>query len=162
MQDKRTVIYPGTFDPITNGHTDLITRASKLFDCVVIAVAEQPQKSLLLSLTERIELIEFVIEDIPNARVMGFSGLLVDVIEKNSMQAIIRGLRAVSDFDYEFQLALMNRRLNSRIETIFLTPAEENTFISSTLVREVASFKRDVSQFTHPKVADYLRQKFKP
>ena len=156
----KKVIYPGTFDPLTNGHYDLVVRASHLFDEVILAIARQRSKNPLFHHQERVELAEAVLADYKNVRVIGFSGLLVHEVEKYDVSAIIRGLRAISDFEYEFQLALMNRRLKSKIETLFLTPAEENTFISSSLVKEIAKFGGDISSFTHPVVQDALRKKF--
>lgn len=145
-------IYPGTFDPVTNGHTDLIQRASQLFNEVIVGVAASPSKKPLFDLNKRVALIEEVTKHLPNVKVVGFSGLLVDFAKSNQANVLIRGLRAVSDFEYEFQLANMNRRLSPDLESVFLTPAEENSFISSTLVKEVALHKGDVSEFVHPEV----------
>lgn len=145
-------IYPGTFDPVTNGHTDLIERASRLFNQVIVGIAASPSKKPLFDLAHRVEMLEKVTEHLPNVTVIGFSGLLVDFAEENGAQVLIRGLRAVSDFEYEFQLANMNRRLSPDLESVFLTPAEENSFISSTLVKEVALHRGDVNQFVHPVV----------
>jgi pantetheine-phosphate adenylyltransferase len=145
-------IYPGTFDPVTNGHTDLIERASQLFNQVVVGVAASPSKKPRFNLAQRVSMIEAVIAHLPNVTVVGFTGLLVDFAENNQAKVLIRGLRAVSDFEYEFQLANMNRRLSADLESVFLTPAEENSFISSTLVKEVALHQGDVSQFVHPVV----------
>ena len=150
-------IYPGTFDPVTNGHTDLIERASQLFNQVVVAVAASPSKKPRFDLPQRVRMIEQVIAHLPNVTVVGFSGLLVDFAKKNQAKVLIRGLRAVSDFEYEFQLANMNRRLSGDLESVFLTPAEENSFISSTLVKEVALHQGDVSQFVHPVVQAALK-----
>ena len=152
-----TAVYPGTFDPITNGHADLVARASRFFDRIVVAVADNPKKRPLFSLEERIALAQSVFADEPKVDVCGFSGLLVDFVHEVGGQAILRGLRAVSDFEYEFQLATMNRRLAPEIETLYLTPAEQNTFISSSLVREIACLGGDVSPFVHPVVAEALR-----
>ena len=154
-----TAVYPGTFDPITNGHADLVARASRFFDRIVVAVADNPKKRPLFSLEERIALAQSVFADEPKVEVCGFSGLLVDFVHEVGGQAILRGLRAVSDFEYEFQLATMNRRLAPEIETLYLTPAEQNTFISSSLVREIACLGGDVSPFVHPVVAEALRTK---
>ena len=143
-------IYPGTFDPVTNGHTDLITRGSKLFDEVIVGVAASPSKKPLFSLEQRVEFIEQITKHLPNVTVVGFSGLLVDFAKFHQASVLIRGLRAVSDFEYEFQLANMNRRLSPDLESVFLTPAEENSFISSSLVKEVALHHGDVSQFVDP------------
>jgi pantetheine-phosphate adenylyltransferase len=145
-------IYPGTFDPVTNGHSDLIVRASKLFSEVIIGVASSPSKKPRFDLAQRVAMLEQVTQDLTNVTVVGFSGLLVDFAKQYQAKVLIRGLRAVSDFEYEFQLANMNRRLSSELESVFLTPAEENSFISSTLVKEVALHHGDVGQFVHPVV----------
>lgn len=145
-------IYPGTFDPVTNGHSDLIVRASKLFSEVIIGVASSPSKKPRFDLAQRVAMLEQVTQDLTNVTVVGFSGLLVDFAKQYQAKVLIRGLRAVSDFEYEFQLANMNRRLSSELESVFLTPAEENSFISSTLVKEVALHQGDVGQFVHPVV----------
>ncbi len=150
-----TAIYPGTFDPITNGHTDLIQRASKLFQHVVVGVANNPTKKPLLSLDERVALATAVTQPLGNVSVVGFSGLLIDFAKAQNASVLIRGLRAVSDFEYEFQMANMNRKLSADLESVFLTPSEGNSFISSTLVREVAIHGGDVSQFC----ADIVQQK---
>lgn len=150
------VIYPGTFDPITNGHTDLVERAARLFSQVVVGVAANPSKKPMFSLDERVQLARDVVAHLDNVVVVGFSGLLIDFASQQGATVLIRGLRAVSDFEFEFQLANMNRRLKPDLESVFLTPAEENSFISSTLVKEVALHGGDVSQFVHPKVADAL------
>ncbi|WP_341502687.1 pantetheine-phosphate adenylyltransferase [Gallaecimonas sp. GXIMD4217] len=155
------VIYPGTFDPITNGHTDLIERASRLFHQVTVGVAASPSKKPMFSLDERVALARQVVSHLDNVAVVGFSGLLIDFASQQNATVLIRGLRAVSDFEYEFQLANMNRRLKPDLESVFLTPAEENSFISSTLVKEVALHGGDVSQFVHPDVAKALIDKVK-
>ncbi|WP_299796897.1 pantetheine-phosphate adenylyltransferase [uncultured Shewanella sp.] len=149
-------IYPGTFDPVTNGHADLIERAAKLFKHVVIGIAANPSKQPRFTLEERVKLLQIVTSHLDNVEVVGFSGLLVDFAKEQNASVLVRGLRAVSDFEYEFQLANMNRRLSSELESVFLTPAEENSFISSTLVKEVAHHGGDVSQFVHPEVAKAL------
>lgn len=149
---KIKAIYPGTFDPVTNGHTDLIERASRLFDEVVVGVAASPSKQPKFDLEKRVSMIESATSALDNVSVIGFSGLLVDFAKQQDASVLIRGLRAVSDFEYEFQLANMNRRLYPDLESVFLTPAEENSFISSTLVKEVAIHHGDVSQFVHPVV----------
>ncbi|QDF65635.1 pantetheine-phosphate adenylyltransferase [Shewanella sp. SNU WT4] len=154
-------IYPGTFDPITNGHADLIERASKLFNTVVVAIAANPSKQPKFSLAERVALVEKVTSHLSNVEVVGFSGLLVDFAKAQQAGILVRGLRAVSDFEYEFQLANMNRRLSPGLESVFMTPAEENSFISSTLVKEVALHGGDVSQFVHPDVVTALHAKLK-
>jgi pantetheine-phosphate adenylyltransferase len=151
-------IYPGTFDPVTNGHSDLIVRASKLFSEVIIGVAASPSKQPRFDLAQRVAMIEQVTQDLPNVSVVGFTGLLIGFAKQHQAKVLIRGLRAVSDFEYEFQLANMNRRLSPDLESVFLTPAEENSFISSTLVKEVALHHGDVSQFVHPVVKAALEQ----
>ncbi|MBP7546832.1 MAG: pantetheine-phosphate adenylyltransferase [Corallincola sp.] len=150
------VIYPGTFDPITNGHVDLIGRAARLFDQVVVGVAASPSKRPMFSLDERVELARTAVAGCDNVEVVGFAGLLVDFARDCNASVLIRGLRAVSDFEYEFQLANMNRRLKPDLESVFLTPSEENSFISSTLVKEVAIHGGDVGQFVQPHVAAAL------
>lgn len=154
-----TAIYPGTFDPITNGHTDLIERATRLFDRTIVAVAASPKKRPMFELDERIALAQQVLGDLDGVEVLGFDNLLADFARQQEVNVILRGLRAVSDFEYEFQLAGMNRRLAAEIETVFLTPAEEYTFISSSLVREVAGLGGDVSQFVHPIIDAALKQR---
>jgi pantetheine-phosphate adenylyltransferase len=149
-------IYPGTFDPVTNGHTDLIERASRLFGEVIVGVAASPSKKPCFTLEHRVAMLEQVTSHLDNVKVVGFSGLLVDFAKSHNANVLIRGLRAVSDFEYEFQLANMNRRLYPDLESVFLTPAEENSFISSTLVKEVALHHGDVEQFVHPVVKDAL------
>ena len=152
-------VYPGTFDPITNGHSDLVQRASKLFDGVIVAIAANPSKTPLFDLDMRVDMAKAVLDGIENVKVCGFSDLLVDFVEKQNADVILRGLRAVSDFEFEMQLASMNRRLNSRIETAFLTPAEENSFISASLVKEIALHGGDVSQFVHATVVEALNDR---
>ncbi len=151
------VVYPGTFDPITNGHLDLVERAATLFDHVIIAVAASPKKKPLFDLEERVHLTRKVTEHLPNVTVSGFENLLVDFVEAQGASAILRGLRAVSDFEYEFQLANMNRQLAPHVESIFLTPTEHLSFISSTMIREVSSLGGDVSKFVHPAVGQALK-----
>ena len=153
-------IYPGTFDPITNGHADLIDRAAKMFNHVTVAIASNPSKKPLFTLQERVELIQKVTQHLDNVEVIGFTGLLADFADTQGAAILIRGLRAVSDFEYEFQLANMNRRLNPKLESVFLTPAEENSFISSTLVKEVALHRGNVEGFCHPVVQQALHDKF--
>ena len=155
----RTVIYPGSFDPFTNGHLDGIQRAVKLFDHVIVAVASNESKSPLFDLAERMALVREVIGPIPNTSADSFEGLLVNYVEKRSGQAVIRGLRAVSDFEFEFQLALMNRKLNERIETIFMMPKDTYTFLSSRIVKEIARLGGDVSTFVPPAVRAALIKK---
>ena len=149
---NKIAIYPGTFDPITNGHLDLVVRAAQIFDEVVIAVSDNPRKNPLFSIQERIDMVGEVVKAIPNQRVIPFNDLLVTLVERENARFIIRGLRAVSDFDYEFQLASANRRLNESVETIFLTPSESNYFISSSLVREISYYDGDISSFVSPHV----------
>lgn len=153
-------MYPGTFDPITRGHEDLVRRCVRLFDRVVVAIAASPKKTPLFTLEERVELARDVLRDLPEVSVTGYEGLTVEFARANGFKAIIRGLRAVSDFEYEFQLATMNRHLFEGVETIFLTPSEQHTFISSSLVREIAEFGGDVSPFVHPRVAERLKARF--
>jgi pantetheine-phosphate adenylyltransferase len=155
----RRAIYPGTFDPITNGHADLIERAARLFKHVIIGIAANPSKQPRFTLEERVEQVKLITAHLDNVEVVGFSGLLVDFARDQKASVLVRGLRAVSDFEYEFQLANMNRRLSPDLESVFLTPAEENSFISSTLVKEVALHGGDVSQFVHPQVALALKAK---
>ncbi len=155
------VIYPGTFDPITNGHTDLIERAGRLFDEVTVAVACNPKKQPLLNLEERCELVRQATAHVPNVKVIGFSNLLADFAREQGAKVILRGLRAVSDFEYEFQLADMNRKLAPEVESVFLTPANQLSYISSTLIREIASLGGDVSEFVDPAVDAALQKKFK-
>ena len=155
----RTVIYPGSFDPLTNGHLDVVQRASKLFDRVIVAVAQNESKNPLFSLSERLDLVAGCVKHLSNVEADAFDGLLVNYVEKRSAQAIIRGLRAVSDFEFEFQLALMNRKLNERIETIFMMPKDTYTFLSSRIVKEIARLGGDVSSFVPPLVQKALMAK---
>jgi pantetheine-phosphate adenylyltransferase len=153
-------LYPGTFDPITNGHSDLVKRAARLFDHVILAVAKNPGKNPAFNLQKRLELANIVLEGIENVEICAFDNLLVEFVQQCDANVILRGLRAVSDFEYEFQLAGMNRRLAPTIETLFLTPAEQFAFISSGLVREIAALGGDVSEFVHPTVQNALSQRF--
>ncbi|MEO5622309.1 MAG: pantetheine-phosphate adenylyltransferase [Dokdonella sp.] len=160
QQRARIAVYPGTFDPITNGHIDLASRASPLFDRVIVAIADSSSKSPTFTLDERIELARTALTGLANVEVMGFAGLLADFVEETGAGVILRGLRAVSDFEYEFQLASMNRHLIPAAETLFLTPAEQYSFISSSLVREIARLGGDVSAFVHANVQRALRTHF--
>jgi pantetheine-phosphate adenylyltransferase len=153
-------LYPGTFDPFTNGHEEMVRRAAGLFSRVIVAVAASSKKQPVFDLTRRIELINAVVGDLDNVAVVGYEGLTVEVAHKHDTKVIIRGLRAVSDFEYEFQLATMNRHLAGDVETIFLTPTEEFMFVSSTLVREIAALGGDVSAFVHPAVNQALLDHF--
>lgn len=156
----RLAVYPGTFDPMTNGHIDLVHRAAPIFDQLVVAIAENPGKGPVFTLAERISLAEEALAGIPNVRIMGFGSLLAEFVRDIGAGVILRGLRAVSDFEYEFQLASMNRHLIPDAETLFLTPSEAHSFISSTLVREVARLGGDVSGFVHPAVSRALKARF--
>lgn len=156
----RTVIYPGSFDPLTNGHLDIVQRASRLFDTVIIAVAYNEGKKPLFTLQERVALVQESIASIPNVKVDSFNGLLVDYVESRGGQAVIRGLRAISDFEFEFQLALMNRKLNERVETIFMMPKETYTFLSSRIIKEIARLHGDVQSFVPAHVEAALKKRF--
>lgn len=155
-----TVVYPGTFDPITNGHADLIARAARLFDHVIVAVAANPKKNPLFTLEERVDLVRAVAQPYHNVVVTGFSNLLAEFTRESQANVILRGLRAVSDFEYEFQLADMNRKLVPEVESLFLTPANHLSYISSTLIREIAALGGNVAEFVHPAVATALRRRF--
>lgn len=155
-------VYPGTFDPITRGHEDLIRRAARIFDEVIVAVADSPKKQPYFSLDERVAMAQEVLADIKGARVVGFSGLLLHFLQAQQSHIILRGLRAVSDFEYEFQLAGMNRSLNPEVETMFMTPSDQYMFISASMVREIASLGGDVSRFVHPLVEEKLHRKADP
>ena len=152
-------VYPGTFDPLTRGHEDLVRRAATLFDTIVLAVAEAKAKRPFFTLEERIAMAREVLADVKNVEVVGFTGLLTEFVRKQGSRVVLRGLRAVSDFEYEFQLAGMNRNLYPGMETVFLTPSEQHMFISATLVREIATLGGDVSEFVHPSVAARLKQR---
>jgi len=160
MKAPNVAVYPGTFDPITHGHTDLVTRAARVFEKVIVAIAESPHKTPFLSLEKRIKLAETQLGGLDNIEIVGFSNLLVDFVRESNAGVIVRGLRAVSDFEYEFQLASMNRNLCEDIETMFLTPDEKYGFISSTLVREVARLGGDVSQFVGPEIEVAMKEQF--
>ncbi len=156
----KRIIYPGTFDPITNGHTDLVERACRLFDEVVVAIASSARKGPLFTLDERVDLAKQVLRHINNVEVVGFDILLVEFAKQQKAHAILRGLRAVSDFEYEFQLANMNRAIEPDVESIFLTPADRLSYISASLVKEIGSLEGDVSKFVHPLVSEALNRKF--
>ena len=156
----RTIIYPGTFDPITLGHMDLVKRATQLFDTVILAVAGNSSKDSLFSFDERVSLCKEVLKDVEGIEVVGFRGLLANFAKEQKACALLRGLRAVSDFEFEFQLANMNRRLAPEIESLFLTPSEQYAFISSSLVKEVASLGGDVTEFVDPIVMHALSEKY--
>ena len=161
MNPYRTAVYPGTFDPITNGHTDLVSRAARVFPKVIVAIAESPHKKPFFTLKERISLAENQMKDLENVEVVGFSNLLVEFVQQINANIIVRGLRAVSDFEYEFQLASMNRHLAPKVETMFLTPDEDFSFISSSLVKEIARLDGDVSEFVCEEVQQAMRRRFK-
>lgn len=162
---KKIAVYPGTFDPITNGHTDLALRAARMFDRVIVAIADSTDKHPLFTLSERTDLAKQVLTDAPkdaarNIQVVNFSGLLIDFANQANASVILRGLRAVSDFEYEFQLASMNHRLAPNLETVFLAPAENYTFVSASLVKEIARHGGDIRAFVHPKILRALQAKF--
>ena len=161
MSSKNIAVYPGTFDPLTRGHEDLVRRAAKLFDRVVIAIAASQSKNPWFTLEERLAMAREVLAVYPNVEVLGFNCLLIDFVHGLGANIVLRGLRAVSDFEYEFQMAGMNRKLHSEIETVFMTPAEQYTFISATMVREISSFGGDVSAFVNPQVLAMLAAKKK-
>lgn len=155
----RIAVYPGTFDPLTRGHEDLVRRGAKIFDKLVVGVADSPNKKPFFSMDERVQIAREVLSHYPNVEVKGFRGLLKDFVRENGANVIIRGLRAVSDFEYEFQMAGMNRYLLPDVETMFLTPSDQYQFISGTIVREIASLGGDVSKFVFPSVEHWLNQK---
>lgn len=152
-------IYPGTFDPITNGHTDLITRSLRVFDQVIVAVAANPGKHPLFDLAERVEMVSLATKDVPHVMVEAFNGLLIDYVKMRGARAVIRGLRAISDFEYEFQMALVNRKLDETFETVFFMPSEEYSYLTSSIIKEVASLGGTLADFVHPEVATRLRQR---
>ena len=155
---KRSAVYPGTFDPITNGHQDLVRRAASVFERVIVAIASNPNKAPMFPLEQRVAMAKQVLGDIRGVEVMGYKGLTVDFAREHDVHIVVRGLRAVSDFEFEFQLANMSRHLHRDLETVFLTPQEQFTFISSTLVREIAILGGDVKEFVHPLVAAELKK----
>jgi pantetheine-phosphate adenylyltransferase len=158
MGMKRNAVYPGTFDPITNGHQDLVRRAAGIFDAVTVAIAANPNKTPMFPLEKRVEMARAVLSELTNVTVQGYAGLTVDFARQQQGAVIVRGLRAISDFEFEFQLANMSRHLDRNFETVFLTPQEQFTFISSTLVREIAVLGGDVHQFVHPIVEAELKK----
>jgi pantetheine-phosphate adenylyltransferase len=162
LPSVRSVIYPGSFDPLTNGHLDIIKRAARLFDVVIVAVANNEEKKPLFTLNERLQLVEQSIAGMANVQVDSFGGLLVDYVERRGGQAIIRGLRAISDFEFEFQLALMNRKLNERVETIFMMPKESYTFLSSRIIKEIARLNGEIGSFVPPHVEAALKKRLAP
>ena len=158
----RTAIYPGSFDPLTNGHLDVIQRAAKLFDRVIVAVAKNDSKQPLFTLAERLALVKTAVKQLPHVEADSFDGLLIEYVARQKAQAVVRGLRAVSDFEFEFQLALMNRKLNENFEAIFMMPKDTYTFLSSRIVKEIARLGGDVSPFVPPHVRKALSKKLKP
>ena len=158
----RTAIYPGSFDPLTNGHLDVIERAARLFDRVVVAVAKNDSKHPLFTLSERLSLVKAAVNHLPHVEADSFEGLLIEYVARRKAQAVVRGLRAVSDFEFEFQLALMNRKLNDNFETIFMMPKDTYTFLSSRIVKEIAKLGGDVRSFVPPHVKTALIKKLKP
>ena len=158
---KTIALYPGTFDPVTNGHSDLVRRASTIFDGIIVAIAANPEKQPMFSLQERVAMAKSVLADVPRIEVTGFDTLLVDCVRQHGAQVILRGLRALSDFEYEFQMAGMNRRLAADIETVFMTPSERDTYISATLVKEIALLGGDVTEFVATDVAAALANKIR-
>ena len=159
MTMRSTAVYPGTFDPLTRGHEDIVRRAASIFGRVVIAVAANPNKAAMFNVDERVELARGVLAELPNVEITGYSGLTVDFARKHDPAVIVRGLRAVSDFEFEFQLASMGRHLQPDVETVFMVPKEKFTFISSTLVREIATLGGDISAFVHPLVVAAFKRK---
>jgi pantetheine-phosphate adenylyltransferase len=154
-------VYPGTFDPITNGHTDLITRSLQVFDKVIVAIALNPSKHPLFDLTDRVDMVKLATKNVSNVEVEPFSGLLVDYVRQRGARAVIRGLRAISDFEYEMQMALINRKLDQGFETVFFMPSEEYSYLTSSIIKEVASLGGALNDFVHPEVAIRLRDRFR-
>jgi pantetheine-phosphate adenylyltransferase len=154
-------VYPGTFDPVTHGHTDIITRSLRVFDKVVVAVAPNPAKHPLFNLAERFDMVQLVMKDIGQVEVITFDGLLVNYVERAGAHAIIRGLRAISDFEHEFQMALINRKLARNVETVFLMPSEEYSYLSSTIIKDVAHHGGSLAEFLHPEVARRLNERIR-
>jgi pantetheine-phosphate adenylyltransferase len=154
-------VYPGTFDPVTHGHTDIVTRGLRIFEKVIVAVAPNPSKHPLFNLQERLDMVRLVTEDIPNVEVTIFDGLLVDFVRRRGAHAILRGLRAISDFEHEFQMALVNRKLAESVETVFLMPSEEYSYLSSTIIKDVATHGGSLKDFLHPVVAQHLHERIR-
>jgi pantetheine-phosphate adenylyltransferase len=154
-------IYPGTFDPITHGHTDIVTRSLRVFDKVVVAVAPNPTKHPLFDMADRVEMVKLVMKDLGQVEVVTFEGLLVDYVQQSGAHAIIRGLRAISDFEHEFQMALVNRKLAKRVETVFLMPSEEYSYLSSTIIKDIAMHGGSLTAFLHPEVARRLQTRIR-
>lgn len=154
-------VYPGTFDPITNGHTDLITRSLQVFDKVIVAIALNPSKHPLFDLTERVDMVKVATKNVANVEVEPFSGLLVEYVRQRGARAVIRGLRAISDFEYELQMALINRKLDQGFETVFFMPSEEYSYLTSSIIKEVASLGGALNDFVHPEIATRLRDRFR-
>ncbi|HKN87840.1 MAG TPA: pantetheine-phosphate adenylyltransferase [Nitrospiraceae bacterium] len=154
-------VYPGTFDPITNGHTDLITRSLRVFDKVIVAIALNPSKHPLFDLVDRVEMVKLATKNVSDVEVEPFSGLLVDYVRQRGARAVIRGLRAISDFEYELQMALINRKLDQGFETVFFMPSEEYSYLTSSIIKEVASLGGALNDFVHPEVAARLRERFR-
>ncbi|MEW6544232.1 MAG: pantetheine-phosphate adenylyltransferase [Nitrospirota bacterium] len=157
----KTGVYPGTFDPITHGHTDIIARSLRVFDRIIVAVAPNPSKRPLFDVAERVEMVKLVTKEFPHVTVEAFDGLLVDYVRHHGAQAVIRGLRAISDFEYEFQMALINRKLDNRFETVFFMPSEEYSYLTSSIVKEVAGLGGALHDFVHPEVAGRLRDRLR-
>ena len=156
----RIGVYPGTFDPITRGHTDIVMRSLRVFDRLIVAIAPNTRKEPLLPLADRVELAKLVTRDMPNVEVESFDGLLVNYVRRRGAQGLIRGIRAVSDFEHEFQMALLNRKLDEQLETVFLMPSEEYSYLTSSIVKELAMLGGPLEEFVHPEVADRLRQRY--
>ena len=154
-------IYPGTFDPITHGHTDIVRRSLQVFDKVIVAVAPNPAKHPLFNLAERLDMVRLALKDLGQVEVVAFEGLLVDYVQRSGAHAIIRGLRAISDFEHEFQMALINRKLAKQVETVFLMPSEEYSYLSSTIIKDVANHGGSLTEFLHPEVARQLQARIR-
>ena len=154
-------VYPGTFDPVTHGHTDILTRGLRIFEKVIVAVAPNPSKHPLFNLAERLEMVRLVTKDLADVEVMVFEGLLVDFVQRCGAHAILRGLRAISDFEHEFQMALVNRKLAESVETVFLMPSEEYSYLSSTIIKDVATHAGSLKDFLHPVVAQRLQERIR-